>query len=218
MWKAVLFITIYCLGYSANAQQPALKLPNTTSGRWLVSVQTGGLLSSKNANDIGEDFFHRTLTPSFGYFIRKDLVVGIGIPIGGGKIIGTHYSQTGVYYTDIIPKQIGIQPFVQKYFGTGRLKPFVSASYSYNNQILNYRISPLSVNIFQKGNRSEISLIGGLTYFLTSRFGFDISAQYAWQSGNRPYIVYTSGGYFRTYPYNRLTISANTGLRYLLGK
>lgn len=93
------------------------------SGRW----QLGAELNQLNYEElVGNQTNLRVLTtPSIGYFLTRNLVIGVGIPLG---IRST---------TDPIPifrdthYRVGVAPSLRYYFGKSNWKPFLSLSYNY---------------------------------------------------------------------------------------
>jgi len=202
------------------------KTTKTSAGHWVLAIETDNLLLIKRVTGPGDDQFLRKIMPTIGYFATGNLLLGLGIPVGLSPRNGTYYSsgtvgQAGVYSTYISPKQIGVAPFVQQFFGKGRVKSYVGASYRYTYQQLDFSIRELSVYLKQTGNESELSVFTGLTYLVTSKLGIDAKLRYGWQSGNHPYISFPNqleSGYSSTYSYVGQTASANVGLRLMFGK
>lgn len=212
---------------SVHAQQTGKdKGTKTVAGHWVLAIETDNLLRLQKVNGPGNDDYLRKIMPSIGYFATNTLILGVGIPIGFAPRNGTYYSsgtigQAGVYSSYISPKQIGVAPYVLQFFGKGKVKPYVGASYRYTYQQLNFSIRELSVYLEQTGNESELSVFTGLTYLVTTRFGIDAKLRYGWQSGNHPYMSFPNrqeSGYSSTYAFMGQTASANVGLRFIIGK
>ncbi|QIP15106.1 hypothetical protein G8759_22015 [Spirosoma aureum] len=225
-----IFLILSLLGITSllRAQQTTQNQELTTRqsvGHWVVELETDNLFLLKNMVGI-DDYFLRKIIPGVGYLATKNLWVGIAVPIGWAPQKGTYYSdgiatQAGVYTTAISPKQIGIAPYVQQFFGKGKIKPYVGASYRYTYQQLDLSIRDLSIYLSQTGHESELSVFAGLTYSITPRFGIYGKLRYGWQSGNHPYITFpnrSESGYSTAFGYNSQTASANLGIRFVIGE
>lgn len=220
-------ISIVNLGKAQQIVDHKSVTTNASVKRWVVGLETDNLLLLKNVPGSGDDeYFLRKIIPTIGFRAGKNLVIGIGMPLGWAPQKGTYYSngtvnQAGIYRTSISPKQIGISPFVQQFIGKGKVKPYIGASYRYTYQQLDLSIREVSVYLKQAGNESELAVFTGLTYFITSRLGIDAKFRYGWQRGNRPYMSFpnlTDSGYSSTFVYDGQTASANVGIRYQLGR
>lgn len=198
----------------------------TQAGNWVVGVETDNLLSLKKVAGPGDDHYLRRIMPTVGYFVTNSLVLGIGVPIGLAPRHGTYYTngavgQAGVYTSHILPKQVGVAPFVQQFLGRGKLKPYIGASYRYTYQQLDFNISQLSVYLKQTGNESELSIFTGLTYLIIPKLSIDAKFRYGWQNGNHPYMSFPNrleSGFSSTLDFTGQTASANIGLRLMISK
>ncbi|MCX6216223.1 hypothetical protein [Spirosoma sp.] len=198
----------------------------TSVGHWALAIETDNLLLLKKVDGPGDDYYLRKIVPSIGYFATNTLLLGVGVPLGLSSRNGTYYSsgtigQAGVYSSTSSPTQIGIAPFVQLFLGKGKVKPYVGASYRYTHQQLNFSIRELSVYLKQTGNESELSVFTGLTYLLTPKLGIDAKLRYGWQRGDHPYITFPNrleSSYSSTYSYMGQLLSANVGLRLMIGE
>ena len=198
----------------------------TQAGNWVVGVETDNLLFLKKVAGPGDDHYLRRITPTVGYFITNNLILGVGIPIGISAQHGTYYSngtigQAGVYTSYILPKQVGVAPFVQQFLSKGKLKPYIGASYRYTYQQLDFNISQLSVYLKQTGNESELSIFTGLTYLIIPKLSIDAKFRYGWQNGNHPYMSFPNrleSGFSSTFAFKGQTASANIGLRLMINK
>jgi hypothetical protein len=227
MKNFLLFLTSIGIASSACAQPMVNNgTSKTSAGHWVLALETDNLLPLKKVAGPGDDYYFRKLIPAIGYFATNTLMLGIGVPFGLSPQNGTYYSngtigQAGVYPSSISPKQLGVSPFVQQFFGKGKVKPYIGASYRYTYQQLDFSIRELSVYLKQTGHESELSAFTGLTYLITPTLGIDAKFRYGWQSGNHPYISFPNrlgSGYSSTYAFTGQTASANVGLRLLIGK
>lgn len=229
MKNFILGIIMLTLTESAYAQQlmdnRAVKTQSSI-GHWVLGVETDNLVVLKKVRDIGDKDYQRRIMPTVSYFVTRNLILGVGIPLGLAPRTGTYYSsgtvgQAGVYPTSISPKQIGVAPFIQQFIGQGKVKPFIGASYRYTYQQLDFSIRDISVYLKQAGNESELSVFTGLTYLISPKIGIDVKLRYGWQSGNHPYVSFpnlTESGYTSNVAYTSQTLSANIGLRLMIGK
>jgi opacity protein-like surface antigen len=110
-------------------------------------------------------------TPQLGYFISKNLLVDIMIPITFEKKIEDYYNNKSSI--------IEFMPVVQKYFGNSRLKPFVfggigwglghTSLYEHTGVPFTYK-TRFKIFTWQAG--------GGAAFFLTKVVSIDLSIGY----------------------------------------
>ncbi len=121
-----LFYLLLIISLSVKAQ--------TEQGRWQVGAEVNQLkyeeLTGVQTNS------KVLLTPSVGYFLTRNLVVSVGMPLGLNSSVGT--------YLRDIQTRIGVSPALRYYLGKSNLKPFLSFSYSYlanktTNQLIDDR-------------------------------------------------------------------------------
>lgn len=149
----------------ANAQ--------TEKGGWTVGAQVGSIsYSSQQSNKS----FTVLLSPSIGYFVAKNVVVGASIP---GFYSSNRFSSLGQPSFNTYEStntQIGLSPYVRVYFGESKLRPFVNASIGYNQQWLTNK-SGLRTT---KSDNSYLSygVSAGGAYFINNNVSFDASLGY----------------------------------------
>ena len=131
MRNLILLLMLIGVVSSVQAQRTVdNKTTKTSAGRWALAIETDNLLLIKKVAGSGNDQYLRKIMPSIGYLATSNLLLGLGIPVGLSPRNGTYYSSgtvglAGVYSTYISPKQIGVAPFVQQFFGKRRVKPYV---------------------------------------------------------------------------------------------
>jgi hypothetical protein len=226
MKQYLLSILLLTLATITKGQQDSSNSLQPITHRWIAALETDKLFLLNQNDGPGSDDFRRTVMPSIGYGVTRNLVVGIGFPLSYSSRSGTYYSSAGMpggggtFATITTPAQVGVSPFVQLYLGQGRLKPYVGAGFQYTYQLLGFSVREISLYRKQEGHSMEGRAFVGLTYFVLPRFGIDTQLRYGWQGGEHPYFVFpnllTSGGYSSTYSYTGQTLSANIGIRYIL--
>ncbi|WP_040005318.1 outer membrane beta-barrel protein [Fibrisoma limi] len=107
--------------------------PQTDAGRWLVE-------GSFSVNNQSADQYQTTIrqtsrvssttysiSPSVGYFIGKNKLLGVSLPLSWSSFRSELLDETGHVWS------VGVSPYYQQYWTSTRLTPFtrVNASYTY---------------------------------------------------------------------------------------
>lgn len=145
----------------------------TEKGRWQIGSQIGNL-RYQNEGQYAQKSFSGTITPTLGYFVAKNLLLGTGIPVS--------YSTSYLKSPDFKSYQLiyGLSPFVNYYFGKGPLKPYIGAAYSYSRTI-NYYRSFLNGESKATGYSTTIAPHAGVAYFITRNIGLNVGLSYTIQ-------------------------------------
>jgi outer membrane protein W len=158
----------------------------TEKGRWTVGASVGSL--SYNSQPDSRSF-SGSFSPSVGYFVANNLVVGTGLPVSFGSTLSkkVDYSASN--------NSIGLSPFVRYYFGATSLKPYVGLSYAYSRtrQRIDNDFSGNSQHATYKGFSSSISPTVGLAYFINRTVALNAGVSYVVSQYNNGTVFYISG-------------------------
>ena len=160
---------VYWTGTGSTARQPTgTANPQTDRGRWVLEGSLG-LSSTKTTSELASNSPSRkqnqfTISPSAGYFIQKNTIIGIGFPLvfssseqvqPGGRTTTTTRNQT-----------IGVSPYYQHYWANNRLTPFTRIDVFYSQSGNSANGSTISTTTSNVGAGGSI----GLAYMLGERF------------------------------------------------
>ncbi|WP_460984494.1 hypothetical protein [Spirosoma fluminis] len=136
--------------------------PQTDKGRWLLE----GGLSVTNQTTKQDDTSPRTtvrlanttyaLNPSVGFFIKKNSLLGISVPVS----ISTYKTEPGDQSTT--NWNVGVSPYYQRYWSSTRLTPYTRINANYT--LVSFTTIDEKVNSFGAG------LNLGLAYMAGQRF------------------------------------------------
>jgi hypothetical protein len=130
--------------------------PQTAKGRWVLGgtfeFRTDGSTPHQPGTDAsrGNTF---TVAPSVGWFVKKNLLVGVMVPL-----LINWSKETHVY-------SYGISPYLKKYISDNRLRPFVEGE-------LNYSVARSKSNGVNNPLQkiASVNVKAGLAYMLGDRF------------------------------------------------
>jgi outer membrane protein len=131
-----------------------------------------------------------SISPTIGYFLIDNLVVGAGVNFSGFKATGSSPSE---FPSESESKGRGISfaPFVRYYFNTGRIKPYVGGSVGFGSNkarnestIIINGVSNFAENE-RKQRSTEYTATGGVAIFLTKYISVDTGVQYNNSTFNR---------------------------------
>ncbi|MEZ0483382.1 hypothetical protein ACAW87_02460 [Fibrella sp. GW2-5] len=113
--------------------------------------------------------------PSAGYFIRKNTLLSIGVPIESGE---ARYNYTGVgAVSRTASSSVGLSLTARRYFLEGRFKPFVQLDGAYTwNTVQLYRIPQNTPSETRAGQTIRANAGLGISYFVSNRFSIEASA------------------------------------------
>jgi outer membrane protein W len=148
--KKITFLFCALVGFFLTTQLNA----QTDQGRFTVGSSFANLSFSKGSVSV-------SLYPSVGYFVVDNLAVGLSLTAAYGSNDFTFNAAS----TNLKSTILGVGPYVNYYFGEGKLKPVIGASFSYLHQS-NDTID-INGNIGKsKENYTNASLGGGIAYFI----------------------------------------------------
>ncbi|MVM37263.1 outer membrane beta-barrel protein [Spirosoma sp. HMF3257] len=160
-------VLLVLIQFSVNAQ--------TEKGRWNAGVSVGQFSYQKA--DLG-NFFSGSLTPTAGYFVAPNLLLGAGIPLS---------YNTQRYLSPVVNQKtrsftVGVSPFARYYIGAAKLKPNIgfSFSYSHNNYYSTGSTNSSSLESVATTNAITITPSVGLAYFLSQSISLDARLNYNW--------------------------------------
>jgi outer membrane protein W len=177
----------------------------TEKGRWTVGGQVGNLLYQGTTSN---QTIAVLLSPSAGYFVAKNLAVGLSVPVLYQNVTSkSSNGDFGISFT-----QVGLTPFVRFYLGDAKLRPFLNASGGYNIS----RTSFSSSSQFPITNNSPnddfwgYSVGAGVAYFINNSLSFDGLVSYTDGRATLADLVYSTT--------RQRTFGVSVGFRLFLGK
>lgn len=187
-------------------------LAQTEKGRWTVGASVGNLsyYTSGNNRYPSSSNFSASLSPSAGYFVARNLVVGLTVPV---SYFGYRSEAAGSNaVAKIRSTEVGLSPFARLYFGQGRLRPFASVAAGITRQW--YMTTNLGAIPYVKSTSTGFSYSGGagLAYFINNTVSLDASLVY--QRGGRA----NGSGLYSEGLTDSGTLGLNLGFRLFFGK
>ncbi len=163
MKKLLLFSVIFCLFHLKTEAQ-------TEKGQWMVGTQIGDFSYRKNSTSTSHSFT-MDIAPSAGYFVSKNLALGLSIPV-----ITSTTRATDLVYKE---REFGIAPFAQYYFGNGKLKPYVSLQYKLSRERTYRNTNYPGFENFETIARKNTWSPGiGVAYFITKTIAVNTIINY----------------------------------------
>lgn len=202
------FIWFFCLlfitGYAQAQMQP---------GRLVLGAEINQL--NYQNTSMGRNTTSKVLaTPSIGYFIAKNLVISLGVPLG----IVRSSSNLGPTYGSYKENQtrIGLSPSIRYYLGESNLKPFVSFSYGYLINQNKYEL----IDKYQGNDRSNLFIPSiGLAYSLSQRLVLTTSINYVIDNTDSKNLVIPVGNMVADIARpDTKSLSVGLGIQVLLGR
>jgi outer membrane protein W len=169
MKRCLLSLLIVVFGYATAVAQ-------TEKGKWSVGLQVEPFSLPKYNRQ--SDFFTR-VSPTVGYFLVRNLEVGIGLPINYSKYGTNSGGSVGYLNFERTFSSIGLNPSVRYYLGSLKIKPYVGVAYSYSffNQDMSFNnAEDISIN----GRKGSIIPSFGVSYFIKNKFGITAGIQQNW--------------------------------------
>ena len=198
-----------------------LAAAQTERGRWQIGTQIGDLNYVDNGT-VGTKRFSGSLEPNAGYFIAKNLVLGVGIPL---SLSTTREQGSASVYTGSETKStisgLGIAPFVRYYLGNAKLKPFLGLSYSYVLSNANYQFATTPYSLAKstaQGYTNVITPTLGLAYFVTHSVGLTATLGYRVQSQSGSFLVASAGGVDPTPAVTTKSLNFSLGFQLFFGR
>jgi outer membrane protein len=149
----------------------------TEQGRWMVGAQVGNIAYQTRSVS---SYFSASISPSAGYFVSDNLLVGTGIPLSLSMSrydLGSNVETRSISY--------GLSPFANYFFGNGEIKPYVGIAFGYSRtndtRKQNY---PATVSSKTTQNNSLINIAPtvGAAYFITDNVALNAGLNYNIQS------------------------------------
>ncbi len=165
MKKAILTITSTLLFCSALWAQ-------TDKGRWQIGAQIGNF-KYQNEGQYAVKAFAGSITPTVGYFLANNLLVGTGIPVS----YSTAYLNYPSVYLKTYQLSYGLSPFINYYFGKGNWKPFVGVAYGFNQSVSYYK-SSFQDESKTKGHSTVIAPHVGVAYFVSRSIALNLGLNF----------------------------------------
>ena len=198
-----------------------LAVAQTERGRWQIGTQIGDLNYVDNGTG-GAKRFSGSLEPSAGYFIAKNLVLGVGVPL---SLSTTRDQGAASVYAGSETKStifgLGITPFVRYYLGNAKLKPFLGLSYSYVLSNANYQFSTTPYSVSKSTAQGYTNIITpnlGLAYFVTRTVGLNATLGYRAQSQSGSFLVASAGGVDPTPAVTTKSLNFSLGFQLFFGR
>ncbi|GAB3779254.1 hypothetical protein GCM10028818_29520 [Spirosoma horti] len=203
MKSIVCTLAFIVLGFSTVKAQ-------TEKGRWMVGAQVGNFqYSTQN----GYNSFSGSLSPSAGYFVANNLLIGTGVPL---SLTTNNYSGPG---GDVRNRStgIGLSPYVRYYVGSNKLKPYVGVSYAYSST--RQRTDMGYQTLKSNGFTSTVSPTVGVAYFINRSVAINVGLNYIWTRFDNGSPGYDGSGN----PIENITstskyLSLSIGFQIFLGK
>lgn len=189
----------------------ALAQAQTEKGRWTVGAQVGDLSYS----DTGEPFnirnFSISMSPSAGYFVAKNLVIGASVPVSFLAYRSSAPPNSGQFKANYT--SVGLAPFIRYYVGSARLRPFASASYGYTQNWIRQTDANTGREQKSNGNFSSYAVGVGVAYFINNTVSLDASLNYtnSFRAGQSLFSTGQSAN-------NNGSLGLNIGFRLFFGK
>lgn len=188
----------------------SLTMAQTEKGRWMVGASVGSLsYSSQN----GYRSFSTSVSPSAGYFVATNLVVGTGIPFSLST--SKYYNPSGDAHARNV--SIGLSPYVRYYIGERKLKPYVGLAYAYSQT--DQQTESGGQTNKANGSASSVTPTLGIVYFINRTVALSAGLSYVWDRYKSAYVAYDANGNRVDAPVATSTyLSLGIGFQIFLGK
>lgn len=178
-------------------------------GRWQIGAELNQFTYQKIAPD--HTTYTGLVTPSIGYFLGKNLVVSLGLPLGinANKNIPIQYEESQT--------RVGLSASLRYYIGQSSFKPFLGFSYNYFQNVNTYKI--VGDKYTGKDHSTLLAPSIGLAYSLTDKLVLLTSLNYLLNTNESSRLVIPGPGNIldATRP-NDQSLSLGVGLQFILGK
>ncbi len=180
--KKVLLILFLCFFTNMLIAQGKLKNVYTVGG----SISYSSYKEENNSTDQSSFVF----MPTLGYLFVENFYTGM-------MLLYSHYS-SGDYSSN----SIGLGPIVKYFFGDEKLKPFAGGRLTY--------ITNTNGQNDDFSNQTDLTLSGGINYFVTDYFALEASINYSFLFRHSDISKITSDAKARTV---QISIGANYFIR-----
>lgn len=156
-------------------------LAQTEKGRWQVGVGVGNFTYQEQQ---GSKYFSGNLTPTAGYFVADNLLIGTGLPLSLSQQRFTSYNTTKYTGTSA-----GLSPFVRYYIGKSSFKPYAGVSYSYAFTHNKYDLSSVfGTSLSGSGYSTSFIPTIGVAYFINRTVALNAGLAYTASNSKSGYI------------------------------
>lgn len=117
-----------------------------------------------------------SISPSIGFFVINNLVLGANVSFGFNKSENNSGS-------DFKSNSISVAPFAKYYFADNSFKPFISGSYGFGSSTGE---STFNNNIDEsKNSLTNLKIGGGVAYFINDTISLEFGINYS-RTSNKP--------------------------------
>jgi outer membrane protein len=180
----VLAFLLFCIaGFSQDIESTTEDNP-LSKGTIFLSGQSSFRAGLNGIDDSSSKNSSYSISPTIGYFLIDNLVVGAGVNMFGSKSTRNISEESLIYERESRSKGVLITPFARYYFNTGKIKPYIDASIGYGNG----RGSSESITIVNdvettfdgtsKNSTTRYSVTGGAAIFLSKDISIDTGIRY----------------------------------------
>ncbi|GAB3889026.1 outer membrane beta-barrel protein [Spirosoma agri] len=164
-----------------------LATAQTEKGRWNVGVSVGNFSYQDNKN-ADTKTFTGNLSPSVGYFVANNLLIGTGVPLS----LSTSKQGNNPYVSKYASTSVGLSPFVRYFFGAAKLKPYVGLSYSHSFVRNTYNSSAFSTDFSSDGYSIALVPTLGVAYFINQTIAIYAGLNYNILSSKIGYLSFAN--------------------------
>jgi outer membrane protein len=170
--KKIAFILSLFLAVSSsvNAQ--------TEKGRWQLGAQIGNF-SYQTQN--GGKNFSGSISPSAGYFIIDNLLIGTGVPVS----YSAYRFPSNFNSVESATTSYGLSPFARYYIGKNHLKPYIGLAYSYSRTSTRQTQPDFTGQVTKQTTTGSVTNLVptiGVAYFITDNVALNAGLNYSIQS------------------------------------
>ena len=179
----VLAFLLFCIdGFSQDIDTTTEDNP-VSKGTIFLSGQSSFRAGLNGIDDSTSNRSSYSISPTVGYFLIDNLVVGAGVNFSGFK---SERTSSGEFSSEseFRGRSISFAPFARYYFNTGKIKPYVSTSVGFGSsrsRSENITVINDVLTLFdnESKRRSTIyTIVGGAAYFLTKDVSLDMGVRY----------------------------------------
>ncbi|QKZ14515.1 outer membrane beta-barrel protein [Spirosoma sp. KUDC1026] len=147
----------------------------TEQGRWQVGAQVGNF-SYQSQN--GTKNFSGSISPSAGYFVIDNLLVGTGVPLSYSAF---RFPTAIAPFAKSISTGYGLSPFARYYVGKTQLKPYAELAYSYSRSINKQTQEDVTGQLSERtslASSTNLTPTVGVAYFFTNNVALNAGLSY----------------------------------------
>lgn len=150
----------------------------TEKGTWALGLNTATGIWPNNPYTVQSSTTRSSfrLTPSAGFFPKKNVFIGLGVPVEFGTTQYRFLGQSGEP-PQFTTSSVGLSLIARRYLGTGRFKPFVHLEGSYSwNAITSTRDLQVEGLVGRTPATIRANAGVGVSYFVGNRLSVDATA------------------------------------------